>query len=182
MVRNKKEDIALDDYENDLNSEDQPDPPYEDPDELDDMLDDDLDTTIPEQEDITNSLQLANKTLEPSKIVKQLPEALPEIRIAFLDTRAAKEVKHSAKNYDNFRYIRKILHLQKMEDDKLIQNQKKLYSMKTNEELKDYLQSTNRSYLYTILQESNQLHIALDAAKHIKPSGLAQDFQNITQN
>ena len=156
----------------------------EDEDDLDEKEDgdEDLDNDIPEQDDITSSLQLANKTLQSSEIVKQLPEALPEIRIAFLKEGAAKEVKHSAKNYDNFRYIRKILKLQKYEDDLLIKNRKKLYQLKTHEDLKIYLKNINRSYLYTMLENSGQLDVAIAASAEIKENGLAQDYQNITNN
>lgn len=130
--------------------------------------------------DITNSLQLANKTLEPSKVVSQLPEILKETRIAFLSESAAREVKHRAKNYDGIRYIRKILHLQKQEDDSLIERKRTLYKVQTEEHLKAYLKSINRFYLFEIIKDCGEMKQLLMEVQFLKPSGIADDIQKMT--
>lgn len=160
------------------------DMPEEDNDS-DDIADDDWDLENDAADyvgdgDITNSLQLANKTLEPSEIVGKLPEALKETRIAFLSEGGAKEIKHKARNYDNLRYIKKVLQLQKKEDDMIIKRKKKLYQIKSKDDLKKYLQSINRMYLYNIIKDSKEIDQVLVNIQHLKPSGLAEDIQKMT--
>lgn len=157
----------------------------------DDMVDDDENTDEEINDEpvydtmsdaATNPLELADKTLSPSEVVEQLHQLPKELKIAFLNDGAAREVKHASSNYDNFMYINKILKLQKLEDDKILDNRKNLYNIKTKEQLKEYLANDNRSYIYSIIEDNNLSDFVLSEISNLKPNRIEYDFQNIGQS
>ena len=155
---------------------------YEEEDYDEEPIDDEVDTPYVEGDTVSNPLELATKTLNPSKIVAQLPEILKETKIAFLKPEAAKEIKHAGKNYDALRYIKKILKLQKLEDDKLIKIKRTFYLIRNEEQLKIYLKGINRSYLFNLLKQSGDVNSIVREIPQFKPNGMADDIQKITDD
>jgi len=143
------------------------------------------DATIPDtygHEGVINPLELADKTLTPSQVVRELPEIMKEIKIGFLDDPAINEIRHSGVNYDRLRYVMKILQMQYKEDQRIIKNKKTLYQIRDKKQLKKYLKSINRSYLYNIIRDNGDIQEILKIITELKPSGIADDLQNISDN
>lgn len=148
-------------------------------------FEDDTDSDEPEYvdpESVSSSLQLAALIAKPSEVLTNFPEITKEQRNAFFDEGQVKELRHRHKAYVAFQYIRKILKLQQKEDQTQLDNRRKIFEVKTPEELADYFRDNSKSYIYKELTRQYDEEVLIEDLKQIDKDCIDEDICNITDN
>lgn len=187
--RRDKEDTFEDfpeDLKNDLDETEQTQDESTEED-LDDETED-LDEGLDSDDDIlggddlpNNPMALANQISKESDTVKHFKDMPKETRFSFLNETDKVEIKHFARTYRNWNYIKKILDLRIQEDKEKQKAKLSIKEIETREDFKEYLEVTNREYLIRVLEDINDDDLS-DLIRFIKEDVKENYFQNTIEN
>lgn len=141
---------------------------------------DDIDTTDFNEDNLANNaLQYASIVSTPSesaKIHKHLPK---EIRYSFLEKDEVQDVKHKSNMYHLYKYMKKVLELQKKEDEYILHNRLKLYQVTDTDTFKEYCEENNLLSVYNILKQDDfKMQHLISYIKSLQQNGFYEDMIN----
>lgn len=131
-----------------------------------------------DDENYNTSMQIGAAIHKQSDILKRFPQLAKEVKYSFFNEMDKRHFHMRSKTYQDLNYIKIIFHLSYLENIAAQELRKQLYNLTTKEEFKEYLDATNKTYLWYSFKglEEEQFDKLLKQLKDVKEDGIMESI------